>query len=164
MLDDAAFAEQLLAISKRLSRYASWHRRRNREDAADLLQSTLAACWERRREFDPSRGSLITWAAWWMKDEANRQGIKLDRQHAHECELSEFVLARAESAPSQDETTLFREIAVRIDRLRPKQRAVIRLIAEGYKLREIAEAFGFSPQRAHQLISEARAAIVTETE
>ena len=155
MLSDTEFEAQLRTAMPKLMRYATKLRGGNADSASDLLQETLVVCWRRRRDYNPSLSSMLTWASWQMRG-ARHAEDKARQRRVSTCALSDPVAAKAAAAATQEHSAELRRIERLIRKLPPQQRTTLRLTAEGHGLNEIGRIMGFTPQNARQLLSKAR--------
>ena len=132
----------------------------SRSDAEDLLQQTSVTLWQNRSKFDSTAGEFSSWACATAHNHVRNFRRKEATRNATLAVLSEDVLnsllhTREVHGSLLDEW--HRALALCIERLTPKQRA---LVKEGYgaaTLKSSAPGFGRTPNALYKVLRHVRA-------
>jgi RNA polymerase sigma-70 factor (ECF subfamily) len=99
-------------------------------DAEDIVQDALTRAWQKRRQYDPARGSLQSWLLALVADQARgrrRRGkplwehVQLTGVRADEDELARS--SRSSRSPEHDDASL--DLREAVQRLPARQRATV---------------------------------------
>ncbi|MBK7251933.1 MAG: hypothetical protein IPI06_13975 [Gammaproteobacteria bacterium] len=132
-LSDPEFRALFVANMPRLSSVAKRRLRHRPQDRKDALQAALLAAWERRAEYDPTRGSLPDWFDGILRNAA----AKMQRAEAR------FASFDVEPAANDDSFELESEVGC----LSPAEQAALAHIARGETLRSAARLAGISVEK-----------------
>ena len=136
------FYKQLIGLEQSLLKYAS-HLRLNNSDAKDLVQETYLKAILSRDKF-VNTGYLKAWAITIMKNTfINNYRHNLMYNNYHDRTDESFFTNRIKASGSDDPDSIYtvREINKSIEQLRDKFRVPFKMYIEGYRYREIANAF-----------------------
>jgi RNA polymerase sigma-70 factor (ECF subfamily) len=157
--EDQHFVTLLLANQNRIFRFLMTLVP-SRSDAEDLLQQTCVTLWQNRSKFDPAAGEFSSWACATAHNHVRNFRRKETTRKATLSHLSEEVLDSLLHTREMHGSLLdewHRALALCIERLTPKQRA---LVKEGYSaanLKSSASGAGRSPNALYKVLRHVRA-------
>lgn len=131
----------------------------SRSDAEDLLQQTCLTLWQNREKFDPSAGEFASWACAiahnhvrnFRRREATRQ---MAQTHLSEDVVEHLVATRSAHGSLMDEW--HRALTLCLEKLTPKQRAVLEESYGGASLKTAAPDAGLTPNALYKVLRHVR--------
>lgn len=147
------FSEKLEALIPDLRAYA----RLLCKDAVradDLVQNTCLKAWQKRADFDPSKGALRGWLFRILRNDFYQQRRSDVRSETREQEeLENELVADCNIEPRSNLSRMLRAV----DSLKRAQReAFLLVVAAGFTYEEAAEVFECSPGTVKSRVSRAR--------
>lgn len=118
----------------------------------DLVQESLFALWNARKNFNPNISTYITYACNVSKN-AMKMLIRKEERHLNNADIEEFQEILKITPKFEDYVSTMQDIE-KLKRLNKKYPKVINLLLAGFNHKEIAQKLNFTRQYVDKVIME----------